>query len=151
MTELQPPRHLILRRIGAVLAGLLAIFVLSLVTDALLHAAGLFPSLGQSMSDQLFPLATAYRVVYAVAGCYITARLAPDRPMAHALMLGIVGVILSTVGAAVTWNYEPPLGPHWYSLALIAQSLPCAWLGGWLRVRQSSGEREIGPSVSKVS
>jgi len=74
MTEIQPPRYLILRRIGAVLAGLLAIFVLSLGTDALLHAAGVFPPLGQSMSNQLFLLATAYRVVYAVLGCYITAR-----------------------------------------------------------------------------
>jgi len=142
MTEMQTPRYLTLRRIGAVLAGLLAIFVLSLGTDALLHVAGIFPPLGQSMSDQLFLLATAYRIVYAVAGCYITARLAPDRPMGHAVALGLVGVVLSTIGAVVTWNHQPTLGPHWYPLALIAQSLPCAWLGGWLFLK-SRAEREI--------
>jgi hypothetical protein len=139
MSETQAPRHLTLRRIGAGLAGLLAIFALSLGTDVLLHAAGFFPPLGQSMSDQLFLLATAYRTVYAIAGCYITARLAPDQPMKHALVLGLVGVALSTLGAVLTWNHQPSMGPHWYSLALIAQSMPCAWVGGWLRITQLRG------------
>jgi hypothetical protein len=135
MNQAQPPR-LMLRRIAAMLAGLLAIFILSLGTDVLLHAAGIFPPIGQSMSDSLCLLATAYRAVYGVAGCYITARLAPDRPMAHPLTLGLIGVVLSAAGAVATWNHQPPLGPHWYPLALIATSLPCAWLGGWLRVAQ---------------
>ena len=54
------------------------------------------------MSDGLFVLATAYRTVFAIAGCYITARLAPDRPMMHALVLGSVGVVRSTAGAVAT-------------------------------------------------
>lgn len=138
MSATQPSR-LVLRRIGAVLAGLLAIFILSIGTDELLRAAGIFPRVGQSMSDSLFLLATAYRPVYAVAGSYITARLAPDRPMRHALVLGLLGVLLSTAGAVATWNHQPSLGPHWYPLALIAQSMPCAWAGGWLRERQMRG------------
>jgi hypothetical protein len=42
------------------------------------------------MGDALFLLATAYRIVYGVAGSYVTARLAPDRPMQHALALGML-------------------------------------------------------------
>jgi hypothetical protein len=41
---------------------------------------------------------------YSVAGSYITARLAPNRPMLHALVLGVLGLAVSIVGAAVTWN-----------------------------------------------
>ena len=40
------------------------------------------------MSDALFLLATVYRSLYAVAGSYVTARLAPHRPMKHALAGG---------------------------------------------------------------
>ena len=97
---------------------------------------GIFPPLGQPMSDALFLLATAYRIVYGVAGSYITARLAPDRPMQHALVGGAVGLVLSIVGAVATWNRVPSLGPHWYPLALVATALPCAWLGGKLRLIQ---------------
>ncbi|HYX70480.1 MAG TPA: hypothetical protein VE825_15200 [Terriglobales bacterium] len=135
MSNAGPPRRT-LGSIGAVFAGLVAIFVLSIGTDVALHAAGIFPAIGQPVSDRLLLLATAYRCVYAVAGCYLTARLAPDRPMRYALVLGVVGVILSTAGAAATWNCGPAFGPHWYPLALIASSLPCAWVGGWLRERQ---------------
>ena len=141
MNNAQPPRR-ILRSIGAVFAGLVAIFVLSIGTDVALHAAGIFPALGQPMSDRLLLLATAYRCVYAVAGCYLTARLAQDRPLGHALGLGVVGVILSSVGAIATWNRGPAFGPHWYPLALIASSLPCAWVGGWLRSRQLHARAE---------
>jgi len=118
------------RSIGAILAGLAAIFILSLGTDVVLHAAGVFPPWGRPMSNALFLLATAYRTVYSVAGCYLTARLAPDRPMRHALWLGVVGLVLSTVGAVATWNRGPAFGPKWYPLALIALAMPCAWVGG---------------------
>jgi hypothetical protein len=126
------------RSVGAVLAGLVAIFVLSIATDIVLHAAGVFPPLGQPFSDRLCLLATSYRVVYAVIGSYLTARLAPNRPVRHALVLGLIGVVLSTLGAVVTWNRGPAFGPHWYPVTLILISLPCAWLGGRM-VRQRAG------------
>ena len=89
-----------------------------------------------AMSDALFLLATAYRTLYAVAGTYITARLAPHRPMGHALVGGLVGLALSIVGAVATWNRGPAFGPHWYPLALVATAIPCAWAGGRLAVMQ---------------
>lgn len=122
---------------GAVFAGLLAIVILSIGSDIALHAADGSSRLGQPMSDALFLIATAYRTAYGVAGAYITARLAPNRPMQHALALGAIGVLLGIVGAALTWNRGPEFGPHWYPLALVLIALPSTRLGGVLhRVRQ---------------
>lgn len=131
-----PPPARILRSLGALFAGFLVVVVLSLGTDVALHATGVFPSWGEPMSDALFALATVYRTLYAVLGSYITARLAPYRPMKHALAGGLVGLLLSTVGAVATWDRGPAFGPHWYPLALVATAMPCAWVGGRLRVRQ---------------
>jgi hypothetical protein len=133
--ETQRPRR-IGRSVGALLAGFLFVVMLSIGTDLALHATGVFPPLGQPMSDALFLLATAYRTIFGAAGSYVMARLAPDRPMQHALLGGVIGLVLSTVGAVVTWNRGPAFGPHWYALALVVTALPCAWLGGRLRIMQ---------------
>jgi hypothetical protein len=124
----------ILRSIGAVLAGVLAVIIISLGTDVVLHATGIYPPWFQPMAHGLWALALAYRIVYGVAGGYIAARLAPNQPMAHALALGVVGLALSIAGVAANWNKGPEYGPKWFSLALIATALPCAWIGGKLYV-----------------
>jgi len=135
MTEPERPRRP-LRSIGAVFAGLLFIFIVTTLVDVVLHATGVFPPWRQPMSDALFALATAYRIVISIVGCYLTARLAPDRPMAHALTLGAIGVVISAIGTAVTWNKGPEFGPHWYPLLLVVISIPCAWVGGKMFERQ---------------
>lgn len=118
-----------LRSIGAVFAGLIFIFTTHTGTDAVMHGIGVFPPAGQPMFDtgQLL-LASLYRGIYSVIGCYLAARLAPHHPMRHALILGGIGVLLSTAGAIALWDY----GPAWYPLSLIALSLPYAWMGGKL-------------------
>jgi len=135
MSEPRPPRHL-LRSIGAVFAGLVAIFILSIGTDAVLHAGGVYPPPGQPMATGLWLLATAYRIVYGILGCYIAARLAPNRPMAHALVLGLIGVAISTAGGIYAWDKGPTYGPRWYAWVLVAITLPSAWLGGKLHARR---------------
>jgi hypothetical protein len=124
------------RSIGALFAGFLAVVALSIGTDLALYAAGVFPPLGQPTAGPLLLLATVYRTVYSIAGSYITARLAPYRPLEHALVGGVVGLVLSIVGAVSTWGRGPAFGPHWYPLALVALAMPCAWVGGRLRVAQ---------------
>ncbi len=138
MSETHPPRR-IGRSIGAVLIGIVAGIILTIGTDVVLHAIGVFPPWGQSMVgfDGALLLATAYRTVYGVAAGYIIARLAPDRPMQHALVGGAIGLVVSIVGAAVTWNKGPAFGPHWYPLALVVLAMPQAWAGGKLRGMQS--------------
>lgn len=124
------------RRLGqsvwAVLAGFLVVVLLSLGTDMALRRLNIFPPLGERMADTLFLWATTYRTAYAILGSYLTARLAPARPMLHAMVGALIGMALGTVGAAVTWNKN--LGPHWYPLALIATGIPCAWIGARIRL-----------------
>jgi len=84
------------------------------------------------------PLATAYRTIYTVAGGYITARLAPDRPMAHVWALGIIGLFAAVAGTVATWNAGPEFGPKWYPLALVALALPSVWAGGRLARRTAA-------------
>jgi hypothetical protein len=131
------PRRL-LRSTGAVLLGFVAVVVLSLVTDQLLHVLEVYPPWGQPMYDPaLNLLALAYRSVYAVVGGYIAARLAPHSPMRHALVLGIVGLAMGTAGAIVTiTRYD--VGPDWYPIALALTAVPCSWLGGVLHGRRLS-------------
>lgn len=134
-SEAQKPRGM-LRSIGAVLAGFVVVVVLSLGTDVVLHVTRVFPAWGKPMADSLFALATVYRILYGIVGSYITARLAPDRPMQHAMAGGVAGLVISIAGAALTWNKGPAFGPHWYPLALVVTALPCAWAGGKLRIAQ---------------
>ena len=137
MSDSNPPRR-IGRSIGAVLVGMIVGIVVTLGTDIVLHKIGVFPPWGASMVgfDGALLLATVYRTVYGIAASYLIARVAPDRPMAHALVGGLVGLVVSIVGAAVTWNKGPAFGPHWYPLALVVLAIPQAWAGGRLRLMQ---------------
>ncbi len=127
------PARRTLRSVAAVLGGLFSTFAITTAVDMVLHATRTFPPLGERMSDVLFVLALAYRIPFNIAGSYVAARLAPSRPMGHALALGLLGVVISTIGAVAMWDF----GPAWYSLANIALALPCAWAGGRLRLARS--------------
>jgi hypothetical protein len=77
--------------------------------------------------------------VYSVGCAYLTARLAPYRPMLHALAGGVIALALGIVGAVLTWNAVPSFGPHWYPVALVLLTMPSAWLGGFLYSRRDAG------------
>jgi hypothetical protein len=124
------------KSIGAVVAGAVASIILEIGTDGLLHGTGVFPPIGQPMSDGLFLLATLYRTIFGILGTYITARLAPNRPMRHALILGAMGVAVTLLGTILTWNKGPEFGPHWYPIALVVLGMPQSWLGAKLRELQ---------------
>jgi len=128
-----------LRSTRAILLGLVAVFVLSLGTDQVLHSLGVYPPWNQPMREVgLNLLALSYRIVYAVIGCYIAARFAPRNPMRHAMVLGTIGLVLSIAGAIATIPMD--LGPAWYPIALVVTALPTAWLGGVLhRAWHSNG------------
>jgi len=143
MSEPQPPRRMA-RSIAALFAGMAVGILLSVGTDVVMHVMGYFPPLGQPHSSGPLVVATAYRAVYGVVSGYIAARLAPFRPMMHAMVLGFLGLIVCIIGAVVTWNKGPAFGPHWYPLALVLLALPTAWLGGKLRENQL----QAGSSVS---
>lgn len=133
MSDAQQSRH-IGRSVVAVVGGIVVGVALTLITDAVLHKTGFFPPRGEWTPSGPLAVATAYRIVYSIFGSYVVALLAPSSPMKHALISGIIGVIVTAVGAFATWNQN--LGPHWYAVALVVIALPCAWAGGKLRLVQ---------------
>jgi len=128
------PRPTLLRRVMPPLAGFVAIAVLSNGTDEVLRALGVLPPFYLRMSDGLFALATAYRFAASVAGCALAARLAAERPMRAAYILGAIGLVLSVLGLVANLA-KPELGPLWYPSALVLMTPLCAWLGGKLGAR----------------
>jgi hypothetical protein len=127
----------ILKSIGAVLAGAIVAILLELGTDELLRQLHVFPPLSQPMTDsRLLGLATVYRTIYGVVGGYVTAWLAPSRPMLHAFILGTLGELAAIAGVIATWNDVDKYGPHWYPIALVVLALPPALLGAWLYERR---------------
>ncbi len=123
------------RSIWAVVAGVIFIMIISTLVDIVLHAVGVYPPWDQPIGDGLALLATSYRIVISVAGAWLTARLAPDKPMKHALILGVVGTVLGIAGVVATWNAE--LGPRWYPIALAVLAIPQCWVGGKIYEMQS--------------
>lgn len=123
------------RSIWAVVAGVLVIVVVTTLVDIVLHVARVYPPTGQPLDDGLALLAISYRVVIGIGGAWLTARLAPDKPMKHALILGYVGVVLGLVGVVATWNLG--LGPRWYPILLVVLAIPQCWLGGKIHEMQT--------------
>jgi hypothetical protein len=119
-----------MRSAFAILAGILVVVAATTAVDVVLHWAHVYPTMGVPLDHWQSLIATSYRAVIGVAGGWFTAKLAPARPMTHAIGLGIVGTFLGIAGLVVTWNMG--LSPRWYPIALAALALPQSWLGGRL-------------------
>ena len=131
------------RSIAAVVAGVVAVLVVTTLVDVVLHLLGVFPSGKQPLSDGLALLASSYRLLIGIAAAWLTARLAPGRPMKHALVLGCVGTALALVGLVATWNLG--LGPRWYPVSLVVLAIPQSWAGGRiLEWRHGAAARGLG-------
>lgn len=125
----------ILWSIGAVVAGFVAVVALSMGTDWILHTVHYYPPASEGLHDPVQnAVALAYRSLFTVAGGWITARLAPSRPMIHAGVLSVLGLAAGLAGVIFTWNMN--LGPHWYPINLAVGAAPLTLLGGWLGARR---------------
>lgn len=123
----------ILKSIGAVIAGFIAVAFLSVATDAVLESMGVLPSptdLGAYVTWML-ALALFYRSIYTAAGGYITAKLAPQNPMNHVYALMILGGVSGTLAAIFGWSF----GHHWYTISLAITGPLFVWLGGKLKTK----------------
>lgn len=129
-----------IRSIGAILAGFLFIGVLSFAASALVQSAlpGAFDAAGRTESVPILLLSQAYVAVFAIAGCYLAASLAPSAPMRHALILGALGLVFNVAGSIAMWD----TAPVWFHLLAIGLVMPYAWLGG--RLRELQIERGAG-------
>lgn len=129
-----------LQSIGAVLAGFFLIGVLGFIADTVLQNLGILPVSGTIRFENRHSLlALSYHLIFTLIGGYLTARLAPDRPVAHSLALGVLGIAISTLGLIAIVTED--LAPAWYGWALIAFSLPVTWTGGKLFVLRQKPRR----------
>lgn len=122
------------RSILAIVLGFVLIAACAVGVDAAhraLDPAAFGP--GGRVDDPLtLAVMLGYVTVIAAAGCYLTARLAPSRPMRHALVLGALGLAFNVAGTIAMWE----TAPAWYHGLALALVMPTAWLGGWLRERE---------------
>ena len=127
--------------IWALFSGVLFVIVVSLIVDAVLRAAGILPPLGEPIDDRQSLIATSYRVVIGITAGYITAKLAPSKPMKHALLLGTIGTVLGTLGVIASWGSK--LGPAWYPIALAALAIPQSWVGARIFLKKKTGSASL--------
>jgi hypothetical protein len=125
----------ILKSTLAILAGFVLGAVLSLGTDFLLNSLGIMSMQNFKQNSSLIvAFVVIYRFAFNVAGCYLTAKLAPNKPMKHVIIIGVIGTILGILGSVAMWDQAVP----WYNIAIILISLPSAWLGGKLYLNRSN-------------
>ncbi len=118
----------ILRSVLAIVAGFVAIAVLALGADAVMLRAlpQLFGPEGRSEHTGLLLAMIVYSAGFAAAGAWLTARLAPNRPLRHALILGALGLVLAVPVTIRHWH----TAPAWFHVATLALTMPAAWIGG---------------------
>jgi hypothetical protein len=129
---------IILKSVVALLAALVTIFILSIGTDVLLEKNGYLTTAEFNRNAAwVIVLVLACRILYFILGGFLAAKLAPNHPTQHALIIGCIGVVLNIVGAVMTWSATP----HAFSLALILMAFACSWLGGTLASRTRDERR----------
>ena len=116
----------------AVLAGLVFTIALTVALDMVMHASGVFSEKVDEMSTNDWLIATFYRLLAAIGGGWITARLAPSRPVRLAIILGAIGTCVALLGLIGAWLLSPKMGPLWYPALLVITAIPCTWLGARL-------------------
>ncbi len=120
---------------GAIFAGFITVLLLSIVTDLIVEGVGILPPATQPEAYQWWHLLIAlmYRSLFAVAGGYVTATLAPDKPVRHAIILATIGTVFGTLGTMANWDKAVATSGIWYPIVLLISSPIFIWLGGKLK------------------
>jgi hypothetical protein len=123
-----------MRSLWAILAGWILIGILSFGSQQIMHSMSpwAFDSRGGTMNVPMLLLTILLSCCFGIVGCYVAARLAPSSPMKHAMILGVIGLLLSAAGSYVGRD----LFPSWYLILNPLLILPLAWIGGRLRLNE---------------
>lgn len=124
----------IFKSIGVIILAFVVNALLTVLTDFLLERIGVLPNPEKGLFETwAILLCLFYRAVYGVLAGFIIARLAPDKPMLQALILGVVGVAVTLLSVS---NPEfAQKSKLWFGYALAAITIPCLWLG--VKIQQS--------------
>ena len=117
-----------LRSVLAVVGGFVVIGALAFGTGKLFQSTwpAQFDASGTPLTAPMMIVQLLYVGVYATFGCWLAARLAPSRPMRHALALGVLGLALNVPSAVMLRDSAPT----WYLVAGVVTTALWAWLGG---------------------
>ena len=119
------------RLIGAVLAGYVAIGILVVLTDLIFGAA--IPGFKNMSMPPLyyFVIVLCTDTLYTVAGGYLCAACARASARPATLALIIFGEIAGIVSTILGWRIQP----HWFAFALLVLYPFAVWIGSRLRTR----------------
>lgn len=129
----------------ALLAGVSADWLGTLLTAPLLGVAfGVGPETPDSRIQELLAApgfilaATAHGTFFTALGGYIAARLAPEDPLRHSVIVGALSLVLAILLA--TTPGEGPEPAWWVDAVGYLIAVPAAAAGGWAAAWQHRGE-----------
>jgi hypothetical protein len=119
------------RIIGAVLAGYVAVGVLVVLTDQFFALA--VPGFRAAATPPLYyyVIVTFTTTLYSIAGGYLCAAIARAAARTATLGLMIFGEIMGVVATVLSWHAQP----HWYAFGLLVLFPLAVWMGSRLRSR----------------
>lgn len=118
-----------MQKLISLLAVIVGYLVFALSAVALFQATGRDPHAVQPIGFELSVI--GYGAVFAGAGGWLTARLAPSRPALHGTLLAL----LIAVGATVSLLTSPATAATWSQWGALLVMAPSAWLGARMRAR----------------
>ena len=121
------------KSVGAVLAGLITIVILSGVASAILTKTDVFPKGKLPLHGSLLVVISIliYQAIIYAVGCFATIKLTPRDPMRYVLVLGGLGAILNLLSGLGLAKKDGAVF-FWFYFALAVLSLLVAWLSGKL-------------------
>lgn len=124
----------IFKSIGVILLAFVVNALLSVLTDFLLERIGVLPNPEKGLFETwAILLCLSYRAIYTVFAGFIIARFAPSKPMLHAIILGVIGTVITLL--AVSNPDFAQKSKLWFGYSLAAMTIPCLWLG--VKIQQS--------------
>jgi|HubBroStandDraft_4_1064222.scaffolds.fasta_scaffold201152_2 hypothetical protein len=123
------------RIVGAVLAGYVAIGVLVVLTDLIF--AAVIPGFRAMAAPPLyyFVIVTCTNTLYSMAGGYLCAMIAGASARKATLGLMIFGEVMGIGSTILQWHAQP----HWSALALLVLFPVAVWIGSRLRSGNAGG------------
>lgn len=116
-----------MRNLAAIMLGLLftglGLYGAAAVTPVVFPAA--FTADGHTTSAAALTMMLAITGVFTMFGGWVTARLAPDHLLGHALTMAVLGLAVAVFVGAVRWA----AAPAWYYLASYAMLPAAAGIG----------------------
>ena len=120
----------------SVLAGFILWTVLFLTTNQVTFRAfrDRFDENMVTTDTMVLALTLLLTVLFSIAAGVVTAKLAPTKPVAHGLALGLIQTLIGIAVQASFWNVIPA----WYNLAFVLLLLPATLAGAVFAGRKST-------------